>query len=101
MGAAGDLASDRRDGRRHVRFEQPERTVRLCGGLLHECQGAQEPARHRLAGDREIQDGPLGGGAVQRVGWYLHLAHRIALEAGGRCRRLGHGAIVGPGREHD
>ena len=40
--------------------------------------------REPLAGDREVQDGALGRGAVQRVGRDLHLAHRVALDPGRR-----------------
>ena len=40
--------------------------------------------RHPLAGDREVEDGALGRGAVEGVGRDLHLAHRVALDAGRR-----------------
>ena len=45
-------------------------------------------------GDREVQDGALGRGAVERIGRDVHLAHRIALLARRRALAVVHRAIV-------
>ena len=86
-----------RDGARDIRIEQAELAVRLRGGELDEGQRSQESARHALARDREVQDRPLGRRAVQRADRDVHLAHRIALDAGRCSVGLVHGAIVGRG----
>ena len=94
--AVGDRCGGRRDRRRRrPASSRPSCAVRLGGGQLDQGQRPEEAARASLAGDREVQDGPLGRGAVQGVGRDLHLAHRIALGAGGGGRCLGHGPIVG------
>ena len=43
-----------------------------------------KPRGIRWPRDREVEDGPLGRGAVEGVGRDGHLAHRVALDAGGR-----------------
>ena len=95
--AVGDLArrGGDRGGLRGV--EQPEAGVGLGGGDLHQRERAQEPARHALARDREVEDRPLGRRAVHRVRGDLHLAHGVPLDPGGGgsgSRVVVHGAMV-------
>ena len=89
-----DLGRRGGDGGRDVRLEQPQLPVGVRGGLLDQRQGAQEAGRQAGPRDREVEDRPLGRGAVQGVGRDLHLAHRIALRAGRPPFGLGHGPIV-------
>ena len=94
--AGSDLCRGRRDRRRDLGVEEPERRVGLRGGELDQRQRADELPRHPLAGDREIENGTLRRGTVERVGGDLHLAHRIALDAGRAVHGIGHRLIVGP-----
>jgi hypothetical protein len=87
--AIGDRRGRRRDGARDIGFEQAQLAVRLGRGQLDEREGADEPAREGLPGDREVEHRPLGGRAVERVGRNRHLAHRVALDASAG-RGLGH-----------
>ena len=88
--AVGDRGGGRRDGMRHIRVEQAEARVGLRRRQLDEGEGAQEPSREALAGDGEVEDGALGGGAVAGIGGNGQLAHRVALHAGRRWL-VGHG----------
>ena len=74
----------RRSPRAFGASSRPRPAVGLGGGELDQRERAQEAARHRLARDREVEDGALRRGAVQGVGRDLHLAHRVALDAGRR-----------------
>ena len=89
-----DLGRGRGDGGRDIRFEQPELSVGVRGGLFDQRQGTQETGRQAGSRDREVEDRTLGRGAVQGVRRDLHLAHRIALRAGRAPFGLGHGPIV-------
>ena len=97
MASVGDLRGGGSDRRRDIRIEEAELLVGLGGGELDERERPQEPARQRPARDREVEDGPLGGGAVQGVGRDLHLAHRIALDAGGGSASRHRGIVGWPG----
>ena len=66
--AVGDRGGRRRDGAGDVRWQQVQVAVRLRGGHLDQRQGTDEAAREALAGDREVEDGSLGRGAIQGVG---------------------------------
>ena len=50
-------------------------------GELDQAQGANEGRRQRPAADGEIQDGPLRGGAVERIVRDGQLAHRITFDS--------------------
>src|ERR1700686_77955 len=65
-----------------VRVEQTEVGVRLGCSPLDQTERANERARKTLAADGKIQDGPLGGCAIEGRGGNGHLAHRILLDSG-------------------
>ena len=88
VAALGDLGGGRGDRLGDGSFEEAELGVRLGRGLLDLGERPQEAAREALAGDREVEDGPLGRGAVQGVGRDLELAHGVLLDAG--AGRVGH-----------
>ena len=92
VAAVGDLAGGGGDRLRLRGVEQPEALVGLGGGELDQRQRPQEAARHALARDREVEDRPLGRGAVEGVRRDLHLAHRVAFHAG--RRGCGRGRVV-------
>ena len=56
------------DRRRRSRREQAELAIDSCRGQLHQAERVDELRRQRLAGDREVLDGALRCGAVERVG---------------------------------
>ena len=62
-------------------FRWPSCQVGLGRGRLDQPQRADEAARQRQAGDREIVDRPLGLRAVQRVGGHLQFAHAVVFDA--------------------
>ena len=88
VAALGDLGGGRGDRLGDRPLEEAELGVRLGCGLLDLGERPQEAAREALAGDREVEDGALGRGAVQRVGRDLQLAHGVLLDAG--AGRVGH-----------
>ena len=55
--------------------EQAELEVGLSRRPLDQAESADETAWQRLAGDREVEYGALGRGAVVGVGRHLHLTH--------------------------
>ena len=61
--------------------QQAEAGVDLGGRGLDQAERADEVARHRQAGDREVLHRALGLRAPQRVGGHLQLAHAVAFDA--------------------
>ena len=88
VAAFGDFGGGRGDRFGNRRLEEAELSVRLGSGLLDLGECPQEAAREALAGDREVEDGSLGRGAVEGVGRDLQLAHGVLLDAG--ARRVAH-----------
>src|SRR4029079_7290107 len=73
VSALGNLGRGGRDRLCDVRVEQAELRVRLGRGLLDEGERPDERTWEPLPGDREVEDGALGGRAVQRVPRHVHL----------------------------
>src|SRR5438477_11154974 len=72
----------RLDDRAHPALgKKAELAVGLRGGLLDQSERADEPARKWLAGDREVEDGPLRRRSVVGAGGDLHLAHRVFFDS--------------------
>ena len=88
--AVGDLVRrlDDRVGQRLVQLAAV--AVHLGGGLLDEGQRPDHPAGQAQPADREVLDGPLGLGAVERIGGHFDLAERVGLDAA----VVGHGSYV-------
>src|SRR5690606_30859381 len=59
--------------------EQPKFGVGTSGRELDQAEGTDERAGETQPADREVLDGTGGGGAIERVGGYPHLAHAVAL----------------------
>ena len=77
--------------RRGLRLrQQPEAGVDLGRGGLDQAQRADEAARHRPAGDREVLHRALGLRAPQRVGGHPQLAHAVVFDAEGLLALAGH-----------
>jgi len=95
VAAVRDLGRAFGDGARDLAVEQAELRVRLRCRLLDQRERPDERPGEALPGDREVQDGPLGRGAVQCRGGNVHRAHRVALDPGRRARFGRHGPIVG------
>ena len=91
--AVGDGRGRVGDRRGDLRREQAELGVRLGRGQLDERQRADEASREPLSGDREVQHGSLGRGAVERIRGDGHLTHGVALRAR-RGALVRHASIV-------
>ena len=96
VSAVGDGRRGIGDRSGDIRSEQAELAVRLGRGQLDQRQRPDEPAREALTGDREVEDGPLGRGAVQGIRRNGHLAHGVALRAR-RGPLVRHASIVPSG----
>jgi hypothetical protein len=68
MRAAGDITRRQRNGARQFWCQQAQRGIDLRGCRLDQAQRADEVARHRPPGDREVLHRALGLRAPQRVG---------------------------------
>ena len=78
--AGGDPLGRLADRLRVRLLQMAEIGIRLRGGGLDQAERANELARHRQAGNREIVDRALGLRAVERVGGHLEFAHAVALD---------------------
>src|SRR4029077_11971188 len=69
-----------------VVVEQPEIVVRLGGGPFYQSECPNEWTRKTVPADREIENGTLSGGPMQRRLRYVHFPHRILLDSCCLCR---------------
>jgi len=79
--ALDHLLRRRGDRLRSAAGQNAKLAVGLCGRLLDQAEGSNEPPREGLAGDRKVQHGALGRCAVIGVGRDLHLTHGVFLDA--------------------
>ena len=80
--AVGDFLGGLDDGVAYRRVQYAQVHVGLGASQLDEAEGADELARKTEVADGEIEHGPHGGRAVQRIGGNLHFAHGVAFDTG-------------------